>query len=87
VFVLFEGSMTVRCGDDEFQVGPGDFVFLPRNVRHGFTLHSQRVRLLCITAPDDFSRRVETEGQSLTENGVAISLSRAALRAQRARAG
>jgi hypothetical protein len=38
-------------------------------VRHGFTLHSQRVRLLCITAPDDFSRRVEAEGQSLTENG------------------
>src|SRR5437870_2454409 len=38
-----------------------------------------RDRLLCITAPDDFSRRAETEGQSLAEM-VAMSFPRALLR-------
>jgi quercetin dioxygenase-like cupin family protein len=69
IFVLLQGSMTVRCGEDQLEVQAGDFVFLPRNVRHGFTIHSERVRMFVITAPDEFSRRVEAEGQAITESG------------------
>lgn len=67
IFVVLEGAMTVRCGEDQFDVEIGDFVFLPRNVRHGFTIRSDRVRLFVVTAPDDFSRRVESEGERLPD--------------------
>ena len=69
IFVVLEGSMSVRCGEDEFDVEPGDFVFLPRDVKHGFTLRSDRVRLFVVTAPDDFSRRVEGEGEPVRADG------------------
>lgn len=63
IFVLLEGAMTVQCGKDELEVAAGDFVFLPRNVRHGFTIRTDRVRMFVVTAPDDFSRRIEGEGE------------------------
>lgn len=63
VFLLLEGEMTVRCGTDEFHVRVGDFVFLPRDVPHAFTVHSDRVRVFVVTAPDSFSSRVEQEGE------------------------
>ena len=33
---VFTGGLHVECGDDEFEAGPGAFVFLPRNVPHTF---------------------------------------------------
>lgn len=55
VFHVLEGEHVVRCGDDEFQVGPGSLVFLPRGVPHG---HRRVVpgagRLLGLTSPGEF---------------------------------
>ena len=55
VFFLIDGSLTVRCGDDTWQVEPGSLVFLPRDVPHGFT-NSDRgpARTLLINAPAGF---------------------------------
>lgn len=33
---VFTGTLDVECGGDQFQAGPGSFVFLPRNLPHTF---------------------------------------------------
>ena len=34
LFYILEGEHVIRCGDEEFTVGPGGFVFCPRGVPH-----------------------------------------------------
>jgi mannose-6-phosphate isomerase-like protein (cupin superfamily) len=34
LFHVLEGEHVVRCGDDEFGLGPGETVFLPRGIPH-----------------------------------------------------
>jgi mannose-6-phosphate isomerase-like protein (cupin superfamily) len=34
LFYVLEGEHVVRCGGDEFRLGPGDTVFLPRGIPH-----------------------------------------------------
>lgn len=50
-YYVLEGSWTFHCGDQESQAEPGSFVFLPREVRHNFTLHSEVGRALLIISP------------------------------------
>ena len=54
-FHVIEGEHEFRCGGQEFEVGPGAFVHLPRGVPHG---HRRMVegkgRLLVITTPGGF---------------------------------
>ena len=54
-FHIIDGEHEFRCGDQEFRVGPGAFVHLPRGVPHG---HRRLVpgegRLLVITTPGGF---------------------------------
>jgi mannose-6-phosphate isomerase-like protein (cupin superfamily) len=62
LFYILEGEHVVRCGDEEFQVGPGGVVFAPRGVPHS----QRRVvpgvgRLLVMTSPgglDGFFREL-----------------------------
>ena len=52
MFYVLEGALTFRCGDESFDVEQGGFVFLPRGVQHGYTIHSDGdVRLLVVTSP------------------------------------
>jgi quercetin dioxygenase-like cupin family protein len=48
---LFTGTLDVQCGDDRFQAGPGSFVFLPRNVPHGFRSVGGPATALLIATP------------------------------------
>jgi mannose-6-phosphate isomerase-like protein (cupin superfamily) len=55
MFYVLEGEHIVRCGDDEFRLGPGGVVFLPRGIPHS----QRRVvpgqgRLLVLTSPVGF---------------------------------
>jgi mannose-6-phosphate isomerase-like protein (cupin superfamily) len=55
MFYVLEGEHIVRCGDDEFRLGPGGVVFLPRGIPHS----QRRVvpgqgRLLVLTSPAGF---------------------------------
>jgi mannose-6-phosphate isomerase-like protein (cupin superfamily) len=34
MFYVLEGEHIVECGEEEFRLGPGDLVFLPRGVPH-----------------------------------------------------
>jgi quercetin dioxygenase-like cupin family protein len=52
LFYVLRGSLSFRCGDDTFEVDDGGFVFLPRGIRHGYTIRGEGdVRLLVVTAP------------------------------------
>jgi quercetin dioxygenase-like cupin family protein len=37
-FLLLEGTMTYRAGDDTYRLGAGDFLWLPRGVPHAFRI-------------------------------------------------
>ena len=52
MFHVLDGALTFRCGDESFDVEKGGFVFLPRGIRHGYTVRSDEpVRLIVVTAP------------------------------------
>ncbi len=52
MFYVLDGALTFRCGGQSFDVEKGGFVFLPRGVEHGYTVHGDEpVRLLVVTAP------------------------------------
>jgi mannose-6-phosphate isomerase-like protein (cupin superfamily) len=50
-WVVEEGNLTFRLGEDELDAGPGDIVIAPPGVPHGFTNNGPgRSRLVCIHA-------------------------------------
>lgn len=55
LFHILEGEHVFECGHDRFEVGPGDFLFLPRGVPH---THRRVVpgagRFLVMTSPGGF---------------------------------
>lgn len=51
MFYVLEGAVTFQCGGKTFDLREGGFIFLPRGIEHGYTLGSDPVRLLVITAP------------------------------------
>ena len=55
LFHILEGEHVFECGDDLFEVGPGDFLALPRRVPHA---HRRLVagvgRFLVMTCPGGF---------------------------------
>ncbi len=62
-FFIFEGDMSVTCGDDSWQAGPGSFVFLPKGVQHGFTVTGAKpLRGLQLTTPAGFERFISESG-------------------------
>jgi len=75
IFYVLDGDLTIRCGDESFQVAPNGFVFLPRNIPHGFTIHSDGlVRMLVVTvsaeSTKNFGERIENEGILLTTDAA-----------------
>ncbi|HEV8193799.1 MAG TPA: cupin domain-containing protein [Ktedonobacterales bacterium] len=52
IFYALQGALTVQCGIATLEVGDGGFVFLPRGIPHGYTIHGDGdVRLLTVTSP------------------------------------
>jgi mannose-6-phosphate isomerase-like protein (cupin superfamily) len=53
-FYVLDGRLTVRCAEETFAVTAGSYVFLPRDVPHGFVVEGETpVRMLNITTPGD----------------------------------
>ena len=48
---VFTGTLSVECGEDRFEAGPGSFVFLPRNVPHTFRPLGGLATGLLVVAP------------------------------------
>ena len=48
---MVEGTLTVRCGDEQFEAGPHSFVFLPRGVPHSWDVVGDEATVLLMTVP------------------------------------
>jgi mannose-6-phosphate isomerase-like protein (cupin superfamily) len=49
-FHVLDGRFTFTLGDEEFEVTPGSWVFIPRGTRHGFTATAD-ARALILVVP------------------------------------
>jgi quercetin dioxygenase-like cupin family protein len=69
IYVL-EGELSFQVGDSKFERGPGSFVFMPKDVAHGFTvLGGEETRVLFIFSPpgiEGFFRGVGLPGDTPT---------------------
>jgi len=50
-FVVLEGDVRFRLGDEVTDAGPGSFVYGPRRVPHAFTMNSDDARVLLLFGP------------------------------------
>ncbi len=50
-FLLLDGELTVRVGDETFAAHPGSFVYCPRDIPHLLTVESGEVRMLTLCTP------------------------------------
>jgi quercetin dioxygenase-like cupin family protein len=58
-FYVIEGEMAICCGGNWMVAGAGAFVFLPREVPHGFKVTGDTpARLLLLVSPGGFERFV-----------------------------
>jgi quercetin dioxygenase-like cupin family protein len=64
-FYVIDGQWTVQCGEDTWTVGPGELVFLPRDIPHGFEVsHDGPGRSLVIVGPGSFDEFVAALGEA-----------------------
>ncbi len=54
--IVLSGRLTGRIGDDERVVGPGEMVWLPRDVPHSFRVDSDAAHYLEIVTPAGFEQ-------------------------------
>ena len=52
MFFVIKGAITFHCSGQRFDLEEGGFVFLPRGIKHGYTIRSDEpARLLVVTSP------------------------------------
>lgn len=76
IFYVLGGELTFRCGDKTFDVEDGGFIYLPRGIKHGYTIHSEGpVRLIAVTFPtsDPYSEGWGGFISDLEEHGEVIA--------------
>jgi quercetin dioxygenase-like cupin family protein len=57
-YVVLEGRLTIRAGDDRFELGPGGTVLVPMGVPHTFRVDSEGARVLVLSTPAGLERMV-----------------------------
>ncbi|TMB70584.1 MAG: cupin domain-containing protein [Chloroflexi bacterium] len=76
IFYVLNGELTFTCGDDSLDAGPRDFVFLPGNVPHSYTIKTDGlVQLLVVTVNREeggrrFGRDIEETGERVNKDTV-----------------
>lgn len=50
-FYVLDGEVSVYLGDDVLRVGPGDFLWAPRDLEHAFCVESDTARFLALGTP------------------------------------
>jgi quercetin dioxygenase-like cupin family protein len=50
-YYVVEGEMRFLVGGRSFEVGPGDFVYLPRNIEHSWKIKTPTAKTLVLIAP------------------------------------
>jgi mannose-6-phosphate isomerase-like protein (cupin superfamily) len=64
---VLEGEITFHRGDDVVTVGPGAWVFAPRDVPHTFRVGATGARALTLTSPSGFAEFVRELGEPARE--------------------
>lgn len=54
IFYVLEGEIVVSVGDRTIKGTPDTMIFLPRDVRHSFTIESEQYRMLILVTPAGF---------------------------------
>jgi quercetin dioxygenase-like cupin family protein len=77
IFYVLQGELTFRCGGETFDVDAGGFIYLPKGIKHGYTIRSDGpVKLIVVTFPTGvaagqgwggFIADVEGQGQLIAE--------------------
>lgn len=68
-FLLMDGEVVVRCGEETFVARPGAYVALPHGVPHTFRVTSATpARMLLVHADDSFLQFIEALGAPASEH-------------------
>lgn len=68
MFYLLAGEISGSCEAERWIAGPGSFVFVPRNCRHGFVVTSaEPARALVITGPPRLDRQIADRDEAPPE--------------------
>jgi len=63
-FYIVEGDYLFQVGDDQYQMKPGDTIFLPRNIRHAFVQMTERGKVIVSYMPagkmEDFFKTTDS---------------------------
>jgi quercetin dioxygenase-like cupin family protein len=51
IFYVLEGEVVASIGDRTIKGTPGTMIFLPRDLRHSFTIESEHARMLILVTP------------------------------------
>jgi quercetin dioxygenase-like cupin family protein len=69
MFSILSGRLAGFCGDDEWIVAAGDFVFVPRDRPHGFTvLDGVPAAALVVVGPPRLDQQVAASGVRVTDS-------------------
>jgi mannose-6-phosphate isomerase-like protein (cupin superfamily) len=70
-FLILEGEVTFRVGDDIFRAGPGDFAFVPRHAPHSFVVEgAEPARFLNVITPAGFEQFFADAGRPAEGPGL-----------------
>ena len=69
-FYILDGHMVIRCGDMEWEAGPGSWVQFPARVPHTFRVLGGPARILLAHANDSFLAAVREIGRPATDTDI-----------------
>jgi len=70
-FYVLKGELSVFLGSEEFRAKPGDFISLPRGIRHSFRSDSDKIgRILVIVSPSGFEKFFDAVGEPVDDDTI-----------------
>ena len=73
-FIVLEGEITVHIGADEYELGPGGFAFMPRNVPHAITVRTPTMRGMSVSAPGGVFDNIIRERSEARRKGIVLDV-------------
>jgi mannose-6-phosphate isomerase-like protein (cupin superfamily) len=73
-FYVVSGRITVDCGDEHWEAGPGSFVFLPRRIPHAWDVPGgEESVVLIITVPGGFEEFMQEFHEAADDERGAVA--------------
>ncbi len=57
IYVVLEGRAKILIGTQDFEVKPGDTIFVPAHLEHRFHSITETLKVIVVFAPAEYSRR------------------------------